>query len=81
MYAFIKLKILDYLKFHLYLEETGYDCFDLEFNDIYHELEVYVTIKNYKNNVKPLKKLKELKLLREQEINEMKNTTKIRLIY
>ena len=81
MYAFIKLKILDYSKFHIYLEETGHDCFHLEFNDIYHESEVYITIKNYKNNVKPLKELKELKLLREQEINEIKNTTKKRLIY
>ena len=38
MYAFMKLIILYYLGFHKYLEETGYDFFDLEFIDLYHEL-------------------------------------------
>ena len=79
MYAFMKLIILDYLGFHKYLEETGYDFFDLEFIDIYHELEVHTANKNYKKNVKQLKELKEIELLREQEINEIKNVTKIKI--
>ena len=58
MYALMKLIILDYLGFHKYLEETGYDFFYLEFIDIYHELEVYTTNKNYKKNVKQLKRVK-----------------------
>ena len=58
IYAFTKLKILDYLGFQKYLEETGYNFLDLEFIDKYHELELYITIKNYDNNVKPLKELK-----------------------
>ena len=58
MYAFMKLIILDYLGFHKYLEETGYDFFDLEFIDIYHELEVYTANKNYEKNVKQLKRVK-----------------------
>ena len=36
-------------------------------------------IKNYKNGLKPLKKLKELELLREEEINEIKNATERKL--
>ena len=79
MYAFMKLIILDYLGFHKYLEETGYDFFDLEFIDIYHELEVHTANKNYKKNVKQLKELKEIELLREQEKNEIKNVTKIKI--
>ena len=59
-YTLTKLKILDYLEFHKYLEEAGYDFIDLEFIGVCNELEVYITIKNYKNNVKPLKELKEL---------------------
>ena len=58
MYAFMKPEILDYLGFHKYLEEAQYDFTDLEFIDIYHELEVYLTIKSYKNYVKPSKKVK-----------------------
>ena len=42
-------------------------------SNIYYELEVYITIKN---NAKPLKELKELELLRKQEINEIKRTKK-----
>ena len=78
-YTLAKLKILDYLGFHKYLEEAGCDFIDLEFIGVYNELEVYITIKNYKNNVKPLKELKELEFLRDQEINEIKRTTKIKL--
>ena len=51
MYAFMKLKILDYLGFFKYLEETVYDFIDLEFIDIDNEMEVYVTIKNGNINV------------------------------
>ena len=79
IYAFMKLKILDYLGFQKYLEETGYDFLDLEFINKYHELELYITIKNFDNNIKPLKELKELQLLREQKINEIKKGTKIKL--
>ena len=32
----------------------------------------YITIKNYKNDLKQRKKLKELELLREKKINEIK---------
>ena len=32
----------------------------------------YITIKNYKNDLKQWKKLKELELLREKKINEIK---------
>ena len=39
----------------------------------------YMVIKRYKDSIKPLKELKKLKLLREQEINEIKNTTKRKL--
>ena len=46
MYAFRKLEILYYLGFHKYLEEADSDFIDLEFIDTYHELEVYVTIRN-----------------------------------
>ena len=52
MYAFTLLKVLDYLGFHKYLVETGYDFLDLEFIDIYDEIEVYIATKNYKNNLK-----------------------------
>ena len=38
-----------------------------------------MVIKRYKDSLKPLKELKKLKLLREQEINETKNTTKRKL--
>ena len=58
MYAFMKLINLDHLRFHKYLVETGYDFVDFEFIVIYHELEVYITIKSYKNTAKPLIKLK-----------------------
>ena len=54
----MKLINLDHLRFHKYLVETDYDFVDFEFIVIYHELEVYITIKSYKNNVKPLIKLK-----------------------
>ena len=46
MYAFMKLKILDYLGSHKYLEEAGFDFTDLEFIDIHTKLDVYITIKN-----------------------------------
>ena len=40
----------------------------------------YMMIQNYKHSLKPLKELKKkLKLLREQEINEINNTTKRKL--
>ena len=39
----------------------------------------YITIKNCKNSFKPLKDLKQLELLREQEINEIKKETEIKL--
>ena len=38
-----------------------------------------MTIQNYKDSLKPLKELRKLKLLREQEINEIKNTTNRKL--
>ena len=46
---------------------------------IYDELKVYVAIKNYMNAVKQLKELKELELLRQSEINQIENATKIKL--
>ena len=52
MHAFMKLKVLDYLGFHKYPEEIGYDFIGLELIDIDHELELYITIKNYKNDLK-----------------------------
>ena len=55
MYAFTKLKILDYLGFNKYLEETDYDFFDLEFINMYNKMEAGIATKNYKNNVKQLK--------------------------
>ena len=55
MYAFTKLKILDYLGFNKYLEETDYDFFDLEFINMYNKKEACIATKNYKNNVKQLK--------------------------
>ena len=73
MYACLKLVILDYLGFHKYSEQTGYNFNHLEISNIYHELEVYITTKN---NAKQLKELKELELLKKQEINEIKGTTK-----
>ena len=81
MCAFMKLEILDYLQFYEYLDEAGYDFIDLEFIDIhiYDELKVYVAIKNYMNAVKQLKELKELELLRQSEINQIENATKIKL--
>ena len=39
----------------------------------------FMMIKNYKNGLKPLKKLKELELFREEEINEIKNATERKL--
>ena len=59
MYA--KLKILDYLGFHKYLEQTVYDFGNLECIDIYNEIEVYIATKNYKNNVKQLEELKKIR--------------------
>ena len=52
---------------------------DLDFIDTYHELEVYIAIKGYKNNVKQLKELRDLEVLREMEINEIKEKVKIQL--
>ena len=39
----------------------------------------YMMIEEFKDELKNLKELKELKSVREQEINEMKNTTKRKL--
>ena len=75
MHVFMKLKIFDYFGFHKYLEETG---FDIEFIDIHDEFVVYKTFEKYRNNLEPLKELKQLALLRGQEINEIKNETKIK---
>ena len=36
MHAFMKLKLLDYLRFHKYLKEINYDFYDFEFIDINH---------------------------------------------
>ena len=69
----MKLKIFGYFGFHKYLEETG---FDIEFIDIHDEFVVYKTFEKYRNNLEPLKELKQLALLRGQEINEIKNEQK-----
>ena len=45
----MKLEILDYLGFHKYLKEAGYDFIDLEFINMYNELEVYIAVKKYKD--------------------------------
>ena len=42
MYVFMKLKILDYLGFHKYLEETCYDFTNLEFIHIYIYIYIYI---------------------------------------
>ena len=47
--------------------------------DTYHELKVYIVIKGYKNNAERLKELRELEVLREFEINEIKEEAKIQL--
>ena len=36
MHAFMKLKLLDYLRFYMYLKEINYDFDDFEFIDINH---------------------------------------------
>ena len=52
---------------------------DSDFIDTYHELEVYIVIKDYKNNVKQLKELRDLEVLREFEINEIIEEARIQL--
>ena len=69
MYALTQLEFLDYLGFHKYLEEGPYNFIDLEFTNVYNQLEGYITAKNYNNNIKQLKEPKELKLLSEQARN------------
>ena len=63
-----------YLQFFKHLAET-----DSDFIDTYHKLKVYIAIKDYKNNVKQLKELRDLELLRELEINEITEKAKIQL--
>ena len=71
-YSFKKLGILHYLGFFKHLAE-------IDFIDTYHELEVYIAIKDYKNNVKQIKELRDLEVLRELEINEIKEEARIQL--
>ena len=70
-YSFKKLGILHYLGFCKYLTEI-----DSDFVDAYYALKVYIAIKDYKNNVKQLKWLRDLEVLRELEINEIKRRGK-----
>ena len=73
-YSFKKSGILHYLRFFKHLTEI-----DSDFVDIYHELEIYIAIKDYKNNVKQLKQLRDLEVLRELEINKIKKEARIQL--
>ena len=73
-YSFKKLGILHYLGFFKHLTEI-----DLDLVDTYHELKLYIVIKGYKNNAEQLKELRELEVLRELEINEIKEEAKIQL--
>ena len=66
-YFLKKLRILHYLGFFKHLTEI-----DSDFIDTYHELKVYIAIKDYMKNVKQLKELRNLEVLRELEINETK---------
>ena len=66
--------ILPYLGFFKHLTKI-----DLDFPDIYHELKVYIAIKDYINNIKQLKELRDLEVLTELEINEIKEEAKIQL--
>ena len=73
-YSFKNLGILHCLEFFRYLTEI-----DSDFIDTYHELEVYIAIKDYKNNVKQLTGLRDLEVLRELEMNEIKEEARIQL--
>ena len=73
-YSFKSLGILHCLEFFRYLTEI-----DSDFIDTYHELEVYIAIKDYKNNVKQLTGLRDLEVLRELEMNEIKEEARIQL--
>ena len=75
LYHFLtKLGILHYLGFFKHLTEIHSDSIDT-----YHELEVYIVVKDYKNNVEHLKEQRDLEVLRELEINEIKEEAKIQL--
>ena len=73
-YSFKKLGILHYSRYFKHFTEI-----DSDFVDTYHELKMYVAVKGYKNNVKQLKELRDLEVLKELEINEMKEEAKIQL--
>ena len=73
-YSFKNIEILHYLGFFKQLTEV-----DSDFVETYDELEVYITIKYYKNNIKQLIKLRDLEVLRELEINEIKEEARIQL--
>ena len=73
-YFLKKLRILHYLGFFKHLTEI-----DSDFIDTYHELKVYIAIKDYMKNVKQLKELRNLEVLRELEINETKEEAEIQL--
>ena len=73
-YFLKKIGILHYLGFLNHLTEI-----DSDFVDTYHELEVYTAIKDYKNNIKQLKQLRDLEVLRELEINKIKKEARIQL--
>ena len=42
-------------------------------------MEVYIAIKDYKNNIKQLKQLRDLEVLKELEINKIKKEARIQL--
>ena len=73
-YSFKKLEILHYLGFLKHLTKI-----DSDFIDIYHKLKVSIAIKDHENNVKQLKELRDLEVLIELEINEIKEEAKIQL--
>ena len=73
-YFFNKLRIWHYLGFFKHLTEI-----DSDFIDTYHELEVFIAIKDYSINVKQLKVLRDLEVLRKLEINEIKEEARIQL--
>lgn len=73
-YILKKLGILHYLGFFKHLTKI-----DSDFADIYYELKVNTAIKDYENNVKQLKELKDLEFIRQLEINEITGEAKIQL--
>ena len=73
-YSFKKLGLLHYSRYLKHLAEI-----DSDFVDIYHEIKMYIAVKGYKNNVKQLKELRDLEVLKELEINEIKEKAKIQL--